>query len=180
MVNWLRSLDLSSRLTTSLLCDLEQVCNLSVLGSVSLLVKWSLDASTRTIGAKHLTQCLCILAFSTYWSCHCHHRHHHHYYPSVLLNYSGHLKRYQTSLTSFPSACFQLLLPPVVTPGTSRFAVNYVERGWAEFGLILLTSSPSLGARWISRVISFTPNQSLVSQLCLLGQVSSLSDQINF
>lgn len=82
------------------------------------------------------------------------------------------------SLT-FLSACVHLPLPSVVTPGTSGFATNYVERTWAQSASFY--SLPVIQSRLAEsqESLSFAPNQSLVTQLCLLGQML-FSVQINF
>lgn len=91
--------------------------------------------------------------------------------------YKGKVSRYQISLAS---AC---LHPPppsaVITPGMSGFAVNYVERAWAEWASLYSLPVIHVGLAKSQESLSFAPNQSLASQPCHLRQ-ALFSDQIDF
>lgn len=89
------------------------------------------------------------------------------------------IRRYQISLTSLPSACLNLSLPSVVTPGTSGFAVYYPERAQAQSASFYSLPAIHSGLAKSQESLSFAPNQSLVTQLRLLGQ-ALFSDQISF
>ena len=143
--------------TTSLLCDLEQVCNLSTSGSVSLFVKWSLWAPTQTGDANCLTQCLWILTPTCLkllppppTS------------PSSLLLLGAiellcKVRRYQISL-HFSSFC--LFTSSLDFSGHPRDVWICSQLCWKSLGsvsLILFISSHPLRTSWISRVPLLCP-----------------------